>query len=401
MVLTGYRFNEKLVKFTDLIIPLFVTVYLMLLTPFGRAFASSSDLKLTDIFDTKSFRGSWELVASYGWLGAFMQFMIVTICVFGVCHIAVTKLTTLLYLSGKAHWDTVYDYQQDDAGSRFFGFEKMIKTSYMGNRGTGLNVIIGFFYSLQPNVKLYSEYNPERMSPNLSEDDTASNYMLKTAFGTIMMLFFFSMGFNGTLMKGYSVIVDGMGAVADKFVSTNVEGWVRKKLATGESYQFTIGSSNTPTAVFAEKIAKDVYSQVLGRTETTKTEDRLAIGLAVEQQIYKDFLGGTDFKQQMKTLEGVITPGVDGDNKLNDEADVSALRYDVTVNTNSTSTMKGAKSYKLSQFVGSGTANSQIANDLHIHVMVRKGKLTNSDFFVRPSDQVKPGGTSGGGSGGL
>lgn len=261
-----------------------------------------------------------------------------------------------------------------------------------------MDAIVQFGLSLLPNVKAYSEYNPDRLQNNLSEEDSASSYMMKTAFSTIMLLFFFSMGFNGSMMRGYGTVVDAFGAVADKAVDVDLAGIIKKKLNTGESYDFTIGDSNFPSAKFGDRIAQDIYGKVLARTDLIDTTSRLAIGLKVEQRVYKEVLGGANTEKAQRTAlqKVIIASDISSKNKsLETDADVEALRYDIIVNTNKDKA-SGEIVVAMSEFLPSGTQTNTLGSNLYVHIIIRKDKVSESDFFIRPttSDKSSTGGNT-------
>lgn len=349
-----------------------------------------ADERLTDIFYTKSFQGSWEVINKFNWMGFLLQALISSVCVIGLSSVLYQRLVSMLYLSGRATWDAVYEYKEADSGGKFFGLGKTFSGVFNGNRGVGLDAAIGFIYSILPNVKYHSDFNPNRNVSNVNEDDSIGTYMLKTAMPTIMIVFFFSMGFDGSLAQGYGMVVNGFSAISDKAVSTNLEGFIRKKLNTGESYDFTLGSSNLPTAKFSEKIAKDLYSKVLSRMDILDTQTRLTLGNWIETKIFNDVMGGqlTD-KEQRNYLSSMITVGYKGDKSLDTNSDFDALRYELVVNTNPTGAMHVKYNYKLSDLLRDSkinvTTTGTLADSLYAHLIITKAKVSEADFFVKPA----------------
>ena len=91
-------------------------------------------------------------------------------------------------------------------------------------------VIIGFVLSLLPDIKAYSDYNPDKPAYNLEESDTITTYLLKISLPTIMTILFFSLGFSGTLWQAYGNVVDAMAVAAEKVVQVDLAGYVNKAL---------------------------------------------------------------------------------------------------------------------------------------------------------------------------
>ena len=199
---------------------------------------------LLDLFDSYAFRGSLKTIDKFNWVGKLMSYIISVFSMIGLFLVCYQRLISLLYLAGRNTFDTVHEIKSSlsgGSGRDAFGIRSMFTNAMQGGGqyGTGLDAIVGFLLSLLPDVKKYSDYNPERMAFNVQEDDSCTTYMLKTAIPTIMMIFFFAMGYNGTLWQGYGVIVDAMGTAADQLVSTDLNSIVSTAMNTGKAYKFS------------------------------------------------------------------------------------------------------------------------------------------------------------------
>jgi hypothetical protein len=359
---------------------------------------------LTDIFSTKSFQGSWEVINKFNWLGFAMNFIISAFCLIGLCLVFYQRMISMLYLSSRGVFDNVYDMKNAAKGGAFFGLPGMGRELYQGNRGVGLDSIIGLVYAFLPNIKAYSDYNPEKMSHNLQEDDNVATYMLKTLLPTVLLVFFFSIGFSGTLAKAYGQISNAMSAAADKAVTVNLEAYVNKVLNTGESYTFSIGDNQTAEGKLGEKIARDIYGKVLSRSGIIDTESRLIIGKEVEGWVWSELLNKSYGESAYTKLEELAGKNIgiktDPDGKLvviESAADVDALRYDIVVNTSeSLGDAASDTTMKLTDFitgattggVKTGLSSGQVsgAPELYMHLTITKDKVTDANFFVRPGD---------------
>src|SRR5690606_192678 len=102
----------------------------------------------------------------------------------------------------------VYDYQTEDAGSGIFGLSGVMKNTYSGKRGVGLNALLGLWYSILPDAKTASSYNPDRRAPGLDDDDTILSYTLKTFVPRLILILFFVLSFNGTIAKGFAMFAE-------------------------------------------------------------------------------------------------------------------------------------------------------------------------------------------------
>lgn len=163
---------------------------------------------LLDLFDSYAFRGSLKTIDKFNWVGKLMSYIISVFSMLGLFLICYQRLISLLYLAGRNTFDTVHEIKSSlsgGSGRDAFGIRSMFTNAMQGGGqyGTGLDAIVGFLLSLLPDVKKYSDYNPERMAYNVQEEDSCTTYMLKTAIPTIMLIFFFAMGYNGTLWQGF------------------------------------------------------------------------------------------------------------------------------------------------------------------------------------------------------
>jgi hypothetical protein len=350
---------------------------------------------ITDLFRTKSFQGSWEVINKFNWVGWLMNSIISIFCLIGLCMVFYQRLITLLYLSSRALFDNVWDMKNSAKGNKFFGFGAMGRDLYNGNRGVGFDVIIGFFYGLLPNVRAYSDYNPDKMAYNLQDDDSVLTYMMKTAIPTVLLVFFFAIGYSGTLAKAYGVVVDALAAAADKAVDINFESYVNSVLSTGDSYKFTIGTNNTETGKLAERISRDIYGKVLSRMNILDTDSRLVVGKNVENWVWTNVVGGSYSSSNGKLQELARKSAADSTKNqitVSNDADVSALSYDLIVNNStsigqSSSVSANIKNDFLKGLNLAKTSDGSTSDNLTIHLIVRKDKISDANFFVVPKSE--------------
>ena len=246
---------------------------------------------LTQVFSTKAFQGSWEVVNKFNWVGYILNFIISAFCLLGLFLIMYSRMITLLYLSSRNLWDNVYDMKQKKGS--FFGFPDMAKSVFNAEHGTGLDAFVGFFYGMLPNVKKYSDYNPEKMKGNLSEEDNAMNYMLKMAPSTIILMFFFAIGFSGTLAKAYGTIVSAMATAADNLVAVNLSSYVDKLFASGKGYNFSLGQDGTQDGKVKAAIAKQMYRIAIGQFNILDEKGREEVGKRAEEFVQNSLSDAT------------------------------------------------------------------------------------------------------------
>lgn len=334
----------------------------------------NSGKTLTDLFYTSAFSGSWEVFSKFNWLGYLLQFIISAFCLIGLFMTGYQILVTMLYLSARNLFDRIHELKEAGKGGKALGLPNLFRDNIaVANNGTGLDAIVSFFLTLLPDVKAYSDYGPGRRRYNLQDDDTITTFMLKIALPTIMMVFFFSIGFNGTLFKSYGMVVDAMAAVADEVVDTDLTRVVHKWMNSGSAYKFAYDADGSEYGKFRQKMAETMYSKMLAKTDNLTTDAKLYIGQRIEQYI----------NNNVSISEGFVgsaeVPGFKGTDK-----DCKNLQISVTIN--------GTATY------AAGTVNAELngggitvdnfgvsgehASEYYMHVFITRERETDeTDFF--------------------
>ena len=366
---------------------------------------------LLDLFDSYAFRGSLKTIDKFNWVGKLMSYIISVFSMLGLFLICYQRLISLLYLAGRNTFDTVHEIKSSlsgGSGRDAFGIRSMFTNAMQGGGqyGTGLDAIVGFLLSLLPDVKKYSDYNPERMAYNVQEEDSCTTYMLKTAIPTIMLIFFFAMGYNGTLWQGFGVIVDAMGTAAEQLVATDLNSIVSTAMNTGKAYKFSWDASGSDYGNFMQDMVKAVYKQALknGKDYTSDTQQTVGsyvdsiflTGKGYSKSDMKLYKGSTNEKISIGKGKGSIFTDADTLAKaignttgFKGEDDAKNLTY--TVISNSTK-----DSYKISNAVevvisAYDVGLNSSANGNYIHVTISRKK--NSDetmYWHKADDGAKP-----------
>ena len=365
---------------------------------------------LLDLFDSYAFRGSLKTIDKFNWVGKLMSYIISVFSMLGLFLICYQRLISLLYLAGRNTFDTVHEIKSSlsgGSGRDAFGIRSMFTNAMQGGGqyGTGLDAIVGFLLSLLPDVKKYSDYNPERMAYNVQEEDSCTTYMLKTAIPTIMLIFFFAMGYNGTLWQGFGVIVDAMGTAAEQLVATDLNSIVSTAMNTGKAYKFSWDACGSDYGNFMQDMVKAVYKQALKNGKDYTSDTQQTVGSYVDNIFLngkgyggnvKMYLGSTGKTISISSGKGSIFS--DGDTlakKIGNvtgfkgEDDAKNLTY--TVISNSTK-----DSYKISNAVevvisAYDVGLNSSANGNYIHVTISRKK--NSDetmYWHKADDGAKP-----------
>lgn len=261
---------------------------------------------LTEVFSTKAFQGSWEVINKFNWLGWLMNFIISSFCILGLFLVMYSRMISLLYLSSRNLWDNVADVKGNCQGE-FFGLKAMLDRTWKGTDGSGADAFITFFYGLLPNVKKYSDYNDEKSYGNFSEDDNALNYILKTAPSTILLIVFLSLGFSGTLGRLYGTCVDGIVAIADNMVNINLERYVDQIFAQGNHYKFVIDAEGTNKSRLEQYVAQRAYQEIVGKANILDGDMRRQVGTKIEGEVRSQFQNKEGDLGKMMGLENGIT----------------------------------------------------------------------------------------------
>lgn len=290
--------------------------------------------KLTDLFYMKAFSGSMATISKLNWIGALMSGIISVFSLIGICLTVFRIMDTLLYLSGRNIFDQISDIKNSTKGP-ILGLPNLFKeTIVSGNRASGVDAIVQFLLGLMPDIKAYSDYSGERSNPNLNDDDSVSQYLLKTAIPNIMMLFFLSIGYSGVLWQMFGTVVDAMAVAAEKVASTNLAYSVNKLLNTDAYYKFGFGDDGTKWGELQNNIANSIYNKVLMNSDNTIDGDN---SLVVGQNIGEFFLDGKSLSKDNIAKNCGITKETTTNGETTIEAypddEAKNIEYSVIVNS--------------------------------------------------------------------
>lgn len=346
---------------------------------------------LTDLFYTQAFSGAWEVFSKFNWLGWLMQFIISAFCLLGLFLTAYQLLVTMLYLSSRTTFDRIHELKSVGKGGKILGLGNLLKDNIItANNGTGLDGIVSFLLSLLPDVKAYSDYGEERRCYNLQDDDTITTYMLKKALPTLMIIFFFSIGFNGTLFRAYGMVVDAMAVGADEVVSKDLESLVVKYMNSGSGYKFNYDADNTEFGKFKQRVATSMYSKILSKCDDLSTDSKYTIGANVDTVLNKYLTAPEEGSNKLGNLVITDFNGTD--------RDVSNLQYEVFINatkaySNNTAELWGSDGGKSLADFGLEAGTDDTA-ELYVHVYItKKANSTTTDYFRIEDDDSSDGGS--------
>lgn len=325
--------------------------------------------QLTDLFDSTAFSGSMNVIKKFNWLGKLLNFIISAFSLLGLFLICYQRLITLLYLAGRNTFDNVYEIKEAGKGQAFFGMKPIIGNTWNAQYGTGLDAFVGFLLSLLPNVKAYSDYNPSNMPYNLNEDDSCTTYMLKVAIPTIMLVFFFAIGFNGTLWNAYGNVVDAMAYAADQVVGVNLTVIVDKVMNSGSNQKFYYEDDGTEWGSFRQGIAEDLNKAVLKKCDDLSTDNKIAIATAISNVIDSELGDMQKFYSEMGA---------------GDSEDSDAKKYSATVCINNNQSMEGFKGKQIN--IDSSSLGLEPSSKVgqYAHILISRNKKTDETDYWAP-----------------
>lgn len=360
----------------------FLAVTALFLLSFAMAtvtVTANAATNFTDIFYTNSFRGAFSWFQHLDWVGMLVQAVISCFSLFGVALLVIRIMTSMLYLSAKGLWEEVDELKSggESGGDKdIFGLLGMTKSWVQGKAGTGLDAVIGAVLLILPNVKRYSDFG-KKASGDFNEDMTISQYMLKIALPTIMTVFFFAMGFNGTLFQALAVTVDFMGNVADKAISVNYTGMVDDLINRGIGYKFAYEAAGTKEGSFKQGLAKDLYGRAVGGLGSLQATQLEAIGKAVESQMEQVSKGIED----SKNITADVKKGLTATDGSADEY-WGMIGYSIVVNSNTSQVGDEIIITREDLMTDAGVAKAEGVASQVYHIFFRQTASTSTYFNI-------------------
>lgn len=334
---------------------------------------ASSVQSLTDLFYMKAFSGSTQVLAKMNWVGALMSGIISVFCMLGLFLICLRVILTLMYLSGRNVFDTVHDIKSKSTGTAL-GLPSLAKSSFNSEYGSGLDAFVGFFLGLLPDVKSYSDYADGRTRYNLSEDDSATTYLLKISIPTVMMIFFLSIGWSGTLWQMYGTVVDALGVAAQKFTDTRLDQIVDRALDADSYYKFSFPA--TELGKFQKDVASKLYSECLRKTYNLDSTDTQNMGRSISNWVSNNITA--------KYLNSPCFPNSSTESNVNDAKNFTKS---VIVNNagNGKSDSPSSTSGNTGEFIIRGSDlnlyDGSADNPLYVHVYISRKQRTGTENY--------------------
>lgn len=308
------NYTKYLIKNKPIHFMLFLAAVIVLMP--SSVFAKD---QLTQLFTTKAFQGSWEVINKFQIIGWLLNMIISVCCFIGLVLTVISIVLSLLYLSNKNLWNNVHAIKTSTSGSRFFGMPELLQKTIAAESGSGLDAFVTFFLGLLPDVYTLCDYGGGNTGKLDESSDNALNYFLKTGIEKLVMIFFLAIGFSGVLWQLYGTVVDGLIVIADNVVAVDLGRQVQRIINLTGAYNFTIDSAGTAESDVQQRVAQLAYQEILGKTDLDLTdEDKFNLGADLTTLVtdnitvdsMSNFLypnGGTASDSDIKSIQLKVT----------------------------------------------------------------------------------------------
>lgn len=232
---------------------------------------------LMDVFNTESTRGSLKWLDKFNWIGGFLNFIISAFCFLALFFMVFQKLLTITYFVLQDFWDNAHEVKKSHMNSSFLGLKGYGEDAFNAKGGSGLDAIFHLLYIFVPDVRQMSE---KREGGKYDSDDiTLVTWFIKTAPSTIFGLLLLSMGFSGSLMRTYAMVVNGLSVVTDEVASANSEQFVNNLLHSGSSYSYSLQGTGKPADLLRQDIAESIDRKCLAKVNADQRTDQLRMNM--------------------------------------------------------------------------------------------------------------------------
>lgn len=219
--------------------------------------------KLSELGEVEALRGSFVWLDKFSWLAPAFQFIISAFCIIGICAVVFSTMVTIVYFSMRSLWDTVHKEKSEYIGKGNFGVPDMFNDLKNNKHAVGIDAIVHLVLIFLPDIKAIGEMSENSSDFDLNEDDSIVTWFLKTTPTKIAIIFCLSMGWNGSLLKCFFMVTDGLGVVADRVASANSEEFVNNILNAGDHYKFSFSDKGTNIGNLQQTMAESTYNQVV------------------------------------------------------------------------------------------------------------------------------------------
>lgn len=303
----------------------FIIFALLLFSVFSLHSYADSINGVSDIFNMEAFVGNTKWFEKWNFVGQIIQGGISIGGFVAAVVVAAQMLITVIYFSSPNLWDQVNEIKVVKQKKGIISYTASIfptnKEKFFGNMSNGSDIILDYLILMCPNVKRYSENADD-------EYESMGTWFMSTFFKKVILLLTISMMLNGSFMKLYMVVVDGLGVAAERFVETDSEAIVNKMLNTGANYDFTLGTTGKGVDSVQGDLCTKIYKEIIKTSNNVDTDSKYTIGTEIEKYVKNNF---TEKSMREKLI------GVSSDYKMTED-DWERVTVKVVMNGSSTST---------------------------------------------------------------
>lgn len=238
---------------------------------------------VVDIFNTEAFIGNSKWLEKLNPIGAVIQAFITIGGFVAAIIVAVQTMITLIYFGNPNLWDNVFEVKQSKKGLISYTAGMIPgKGNMMSTLSNGSDIVIDYLILLCPNIKRYSE-NDE------NQYESITTWFMGTFVKKCILLLAISMMINGSFLKLYMVIVDGLGVVAERFVETDSKAIVNRLLNTGANYTFSLGKSGQGFDTVQGDICTKIYKEIVKTSKNVTTDAKYSLGSSIESYVKRNY----------------------------------------------------------------------------------------------------------------
>ena len=246
-----------------------------------NAFADSLT-SASDIFNMEMFVGNTKWFEKWTFVGQIVQWGISVGGFVAAVIVAVQVGLTVLYFGMPSLWDTVNERKKAETGLLNYTAKTFFGGNIKSTASKGSDIIMDYLLLLCPDVKKYSENADD-------EYDSITTWFMGTFLKKCITLLAVSMMMNGSFMKLYMVMVDGIGVVAERYVEYDSKAAVNRLLKTGSNYEFGYGSSGKGLDSLQGDICTKLYKEFIKTSDANDTDSKYTLGSAIEKYVKSQF----------------------------------------------------------------------------------------------------------------
>ena len=242
-----------------------------------------ADGGLSTIYNSDAFVGNVKWLEKFNWVGTCVQAFISVLALFIGVSVAVQIFITVVYFANRPLWDTVFEIKESKKGVLNYTFNGAFQGGFKSTASRGSDVIGDYIMLLLPNVKKFSEMG----ASDADQEQTLVTWLMGSFINKVILFLVVSMVYSGSLMKGYLMVVDGFGVIADEIVETDLAGIIENQINknNAKNYQFAVGSTGKGFDALQGSFAKKLYASILKNSKDVTTNTRHSVGNAIETYI--------------------------------------------------------------------------------------------------------------------